>query len=81
VVSTRATVFNDVSLRGFWLVHWFKRTTREAQGMLYGELTRLIATGKLHARIAATYPVEQIKDAIIAAAAGERDGKVLIVPG
>lgn len=80
IVSTRATIFNDIALRGFWLVHWFKRSTREAQAALYGELTRLIATGKLHARIAATYPVEQIKEAIIAAAAGERDGKVLIVP-
>jgi NADPH:quinone reductase-like Zn-dependent oxidoreductase len=80
IVSTRATVFNDVALRGFWLVHWFKRSTREAQTALYGELTRLIATGKLHARVAATYPVEAIKDAIQAAASGERDGKILIVP-
>lgn len=80
VVSTRATVFKNVTLRGFWLVHWFKTSTREAQGALYGELTRLIETGKLHARIQATYPVEQIKAAIIAAAGGERDGKILIVP-
>jgi hypothetical protein len=31
-------------------------------------------------RVAATYPVEQIKQAVAAAASGERDGKILIGP-
>jgi type II secretory pathway component GspD/PulD (secretin) len=38
------------------------------------------ADAKLHARVAATYPVEQVKQAIAAAAGGERDGKILIGP-
>lgn len=80
VVSPQSFVFNDLTLRGFWLAKWFRVATREAQQALYGELTRLIATGQLKARVHATYPVEQIKDAIAAAATGERDGKVLIVP-
>ena len=80
VVSTRATIFKDVTLRGFWLARWFRTATRETQRTLYGELTGLIASGKLHAPIQATYPVEKIKDAIIAASAGERNGKILIVP-
>jgi len=79
-VSPRATIFNDVTVRGFWLVRWFRTTSRQQQAALYGELTRLIADGTLHARVAATYPVEQIKDAVRAAAAGERDGKILVVP-
>ena len=79
VISARATIFNNVTLRGFWLVHWFRTATREAQGALYAELTGLIASGKLHARIQGTYPVERIKEAV-AAAAGDRDGKILIVP-
>ena len=48
---------------------------------LYGELTRALAAGHLKARIHATYPVQQIQKAVAAAAAGERDGKILIVPG
>ena len=47
---------------------------------MFGELTQLIASGKLKARIAATYSVAQIKEAVAAAASGERDGKILIVP-
>lgn len=80
VVSPQAFVFNDLTLRGFWLAKWFRVAPREAQQALYGELTKLLATGQLKARIHATYPVEQIKEAIAAAATGERDGKVLIVP-
>jgi mitochondrial enoyl-[acyl-carrier protein] reductase / trans-2-enoyl-CoA reductase len=47
---------------------------------LFGEIGKLIANGKLKARVQATYDIEQIKQAVAAAAAGERDGKILIVP-
>lgn len=80
VVSPQSFVFNDLTLRGFWLAKWFRVAPREAQQALYGELTQLIATGQLKARIHATFAVEQIKDAIAAAATGERDGKILVVP-
>ncbi len=79
-VTPASFIFNDITLRGFWLAKWFSQASREAQRALYGELTKLIATGKLSARIGATYPVSQIKEAVAAAHAGERDGKILIVP-
>ena len=79
-VSAASFVFRDVTLRGFWLAKWFQKATPAEQMKVFGELTQLIATGKLKARIAATYNVSQIKEAIAAAASGERDGKILIVP-
>ena len=79
-VTPASFIFNDVTLRGFWLAKWFPKASREAQRALYGELTKLIAMGQLSARIGATYPVSQIKEAVAAANAGERDGKILIVP-
>jgi NADPH:quinone reductase-like Zn-dependent oxidoreductase len=80
VVTAQSFVFNDITLRGFWLAKWFRVSPRDQQKALYGELTRLMAAGKLSARIHATYPVERIQEAIAAANAGERDGKILIVP-
>ena len=80
VVSAEAFVFKDVTLRGFWLAKWFGKAPREAQRALYAELTRALAAGELKARVHATYPVERIRDAVAAAAAGERDGKILVVP-
>ena len=39
-----------------------------------------ITSGKLNAPIHATYPVSRIKEAVIAAHTGGRDGKVLVAP-
>ena len=80
VVSPSSFVFRDVTLRGFWLALWFRKATPARQMQVFGEVAKLIATGKLHARIQATFDVSQIKEAVAAAAQGERDGKILIVP-
>jgi NADPH:quinone reductase-like Zn-dependent oxidoreductase len=80
VVSPRSFIFRDVTLRGFWLTLWFRRATPQQQMALFGEIGKLIASGQLKTRIQATYDLPQIKDAVAAAAAGEREGKILIVP-
>lgn len=80
VVSPRELIFRDISLRGFWLALWFRRATPQQQVAMFGEIGGLIASGQLRARIQATYDLPQIKQAVAAAAAGERDGKILIVP-
>ena len=80
VVSPRELVFRDVSLKGFWLARWFRTTAQAKQLALLTELAGLIAAGKLSAPIQATYDVAQIKEAVAAAAAGERQGKILITP-
>ncbi len=79
-VAPASFVFRDVTLRGFWLAKWFQKATPAEQMQLFGELTQLIASGKLHTRVAATYDLSQIKEAVAAAASGERAGKILIVP-
>jgi NADPH:quinone reductase-like Zn-dependent oxidoreductase len=75
-----ALVFRSVTLRGFWLARWFRTTPSNQVRDTYAELTQLIAQGRLHARVQASYGLSQIKQAVAQAAAGERDGKVLIEP-
>jgi mitochondrial enoyl-[acyl-carrier protein] reductase / trans-2-enoyl-CoA reductase len=79
-VQPDAFVFRDLTLRGFWLVNWFRRTPKERRRALVDELARLITRGTLHAPIHATYDVSEIKEAVASAASGERSGKILIVP-
>ncbi len=79
-VQPDAFVFRDLTLRGFWLVNWFRRTPEEQRRALVDELARLITQGTLHAPIHATYDVSEIKEAVACAASGERSGKILIVP-
>lgn len=81
VVSPGSFVFRNLTLRGFWLAFWFRNTPAAQQQKLFAELAGLIASGKLKARIQARYPVSRIKEAVAAAAAGEREGKILVVAG
>jgi trans-2-enoyl-CoA reductase len=77
-VAPATLIFRDLTVRGFWLVKWFRTASREAQRGLYAELTALIADGSLHAPVHATYPVAQIQEAVAAASAGSRNGKILV---
>ena len=79
-ISPASLIFRGIRLHGFWLAQWFKVAAPDARAALFGELVRLIATGALHARIEATYTLDQIKEAITAAASAERDGKIVLLP-
>jgi NADPH:quinone reductase-like Zn-dependent oxidoreductase len=79
MLSPRSLIFKGITLKGFWLMRWFQTTTREKQIALYSELTQLLAQGAIQAPIHAMYPLTEIKDAIRAAHAGERAGKILLV--
>jgi len=79
-IAPGSFVFRDVTLRGFWLAFWFRNASPEQQRAVFGEIASLIATGALSASVHATYPLSQIKDAVAAASAGGRNGKILLVP-
>lgn len=79
-VDPAAFIFRDLTMRGFWLVTWFRRTPEQQRRALVGELAALIAAGTLHAPVQATYDVSEIKAAVAAAATGGRSGKILVVP-
>ena len=79
-VSPTHLIFRGITLTGFWLATWYGRASAEERTALYGDLTRRIARGKLKAPVAETYDVRDIKQAVAAAARGERSGKVLITP-
>lgn len=73
-------IFRDVRLRGFWVSAWYGAATPQRKIEVLGKIAQLIASGELSAKVQATYPIERIKEAVAAAAAGERDGKILLVP-
>jgi trans-2-enoyl-CoA reductase len=79
-VQPDAFIFRNLTLRGFWLATWFRTAPASERVALLGEVAGLIATGKLHAPIQATFDVSEIKEAVALAASGGRSGKVVIVP-
>ncbi len=79
-LSPASFVFRDLTLRGFWLARWFRQANPQQQYMLFRELAQGIERGELKARIQASFPLEQIAEALKLAASGERDGKILVTP-
>ena len=75
-----AVIFNDVIVRGFWLVHWFNTASAEEQAQVYGELTGMILQGILKAPVDRIFPLEEINEALAHTIKGGRTGKVLIAP-
>lgn len=79
-LSPKSLIFRGITLRGFWLSNWFQSAEPATRNRLFAELASAIAAGTLSARIQASYPLDRIKGAIAAAAAGERNGKILLLP-
>ncbi|QSQ20433.1 zinc-dependent alcohol dehydrogenase family protein [Pyxidicoccus parkwayensis] len=79
-LSAAASIFKDITLRGFWLVLWMKRTPREEQRALFARLAGLVANGTLQTPVEGTFTLDDIKDALARGMEGGRAGKVLLTP-
>ena len=75
-----AMIFRDVRVRGFWLVNWFERASKDERMAVYGALTKAVAMGTLYAPIDRVFALEDIAEAAGYTWAGERSGKVLLAP-
>jgi len=80
MVSPRYFVFHDVRLRGFWLAQWFRRCSAERRRQVFSHLAGLIADGSLHARVQASFGLDEIREAVHMAATGARHGKIVLTP-
>ena len=79
-LSPNALIFRNVSLRGFWLVHWLSKAPREEQVTLMLKLAKMIAKGTLNAPVDKTFPLENLREALTRSIEGGRQGKVLLTP-
>ena len=73
-------VFKHLTLTGFWLATQLRDMPREQIESLYKELISDISQGVLDVPIAATYNIDDIKDALEHAGRENRSGKVLVLP-
>lgn len=80
-VSAADLVFRGVTVRGFWLVQWFRATPPAQVAAAYGDLIALLRQGEISTPIEATYPLSRITEALKHAAQEGRDGKVILRAG
>ncbi len=73
-------VFKRLKLTGFWLSPMLQAMSRQEIVALYGKLAARIADGSLRVPVQATFPIEDIKQAVALANGYKRAGKVLVTP-
>ena len=72
--------FRKLTLKGFYTAYQFADRTPAQVRQVYAEINRLFETGILRAKIAASYPLEEVKTAVAHAGrrGAEREGKVIL---
>ena len=78
--SPALSIFNDLTIRGFWLSKWFETSSLQEKQAALGKVIPRIASGQLKANIDSRFSVSEIKQAVTRAGQRGRNGKVLIVP-
>ena len=79
-IEAGGLIFRDITVRGFWLVNWFERASKEDRMATYGALTQAVLKGELHAPIDRHFTLDEIAQAAKHSWAGERVGKVMLAP-
>ncbi len=80
-LSPNDIIFRDIRLQGIWLTKWLRDKSKfNEQKSVYDELIEFVLSGRLRAEIDATYPLENVKEAVSHAAEEGRNGKILLLP-
>ena len=80
MMSRAAVNMRGVTLTGFNLGRGLAKRTPQQVRAIYADLAAKIRDGVLKAPVDASYPIEEIRAALIRAQQGGRNGKVLVLP-
>ena len=80
-VSVADVVFRGMTFTGFMLGRFMAGRSAEEIRTIYAELGGEMLKGAIHAPVDSVYPIEDIREALIRAQTGGRQGKVLVSPG
>jgi NADPH:quinone reductase-like Zn-dependent oxidoreductase len=77
-IESRSLISGKRVLQGFWLGHWMRARSITQSLALFGEIGRLIRADVLRTRAGEHFPIDRIGEAVRAAEAVGRPGKVLL---
>ncbi len=73
-------IFKNLHLRGLWITKWIESAPKEELDEVYGRLAGLMLRGNLTLPVDSTHPLASFPAALDRLNAGDRRGKVLLVP-
>jgi NADPH:quinone reductase-like Zn-dependent oxidoreductase len=77
-VNPRTLMAGQKSVEGFWLSEWARAQGKVTMLGLLRQISGLLRAGVLTSEVGATFPLEQVREAVREAAAPGRKGKVLL---
>ncbi|WP_338873711.1 zinc-dependent alcohol dehydrogenase family protein [Spirosoma sp. SC4-14] len=73
-------IFRELTVKGFWLTDWMRRVDSQTRQEVAQNVISLLAAGNIQLPVEASYPLDQIGEAIEHAERHGRWGKILIKP-
>ena len=70
-------IFKNLVWTGFWVSNWYKHASEEQTREMFASIFPLLSSGALSVPVAATYPLDQFREAVRHAASEARGGKIL----
>ena len=70
-------IFKNLVWTGFWISAWYKHASEEQTRDMFAAIFPLLSSGQLSVPVAATYPLDDFKQALQHAATDKRPGKIL----
>src|SRR5262249_40802835 len=77
-LDPRVLMVGQKSVAGFWLSEWVRQQGSVTMPSLFRSLQRLLRAGVLTSEVGASFPLEQVQDAVRQAETPGRHGKVLL---
>ncbi|MGB3780155.1 MAG: zinc-binding dehydrogenase, partial [Tunicatimonas sp.] len=78
-LNSGTLIFKDLSVRSFWLTTWFPALSSDDKQRISKEVLGMLAQQQLKTNVEATYPLDEVVQAVAHADSSGRDGKVLLV--
>jgi len=70
-------IFKNLVWTGFWITAWYKHASEDEVRDMFASIFPLLESGALAVPVAATYPLDQFREAIAHASSDCRPGKIL----
>ncbi|AUD05272.1 zinc-dependent alcohol dehydrogenase family protein [Spirosoma pollinicola] len=80
ILNAGLMIFRELTVKGFWLTDWMRRVDSHTRQDVAQNVIELLTSGKIQLPVEASYPLDQIAEAIDHADRPGRRGKILLKP-
>src|SRR6266481_2296498 len=77
-IPTGLLIFKDLRFRGIWINKWYDNATQTERLDTFRPIFEMARRGLLQTKVEKTYPLSEVKGAVMHASQGKRSGKIIL---